>query len=155
MMGSFFPANVTSTVTPHVVVTANVPFEKRILRVLVVDDEEPIALLAKSILEKEGYRVYHAVNAAEAYNLFREGFVAGSKFDLVLMDQGLQGDEDGVSALQRMRETGEGFAAVLVTGDPHSKEALNFAEYGFQAVLAKPFGVQALLNCVSALALKG
>ena len=53
-------------------------------RVLVVDDEEPIARFAKAALERLGYQVAVQTNPKEALDLFRQ---APNAFDVVITDQ--------------------------------------------------------------------
>ena len=50
-------------------------------RILVVDDEEPVRMCLRMMLELEGHQVTEASNGAEALNLFSKG-----EFDLVMTD---------------------------------------------------------------------
>jgi two-component system, cell cycle response regulator DivK len=66
-------------------------------RILVVEDNEVNQVLARSVLEREGYRVDVAANSAEA--LLR---VSARLPDLILMDIQL-GGEDGLALTRRLK----------------------------------------------------
>jgi CheY-like chemotaxis protein len=66
-------------------------------RILVVEDNEVNQVLARAVLEREGYRVDVAANSAEA--LLR---VSARLPDLILMDIQL-GGEDGLALTRRLK----------------------------------------------------
>lgn len=108
MMGTFFQGTPTSLVTPHVGPKLESLRDKRLYRVLVVDDEEVVASLARRVLEHEGCRVYYGATSGEAYHLFYEGVVSNSPFNLVLIDLFLGDDEDGGGIASAHASVGRG-----------------------------------------------
>jgi PAS domain S-box-containing protein len=66
-------------------------------RLLVCEDDRDIALLLRLMLEREGYQVEIAANAAEAKHKLRAGGFAAITLDLLLPDQ------DGLSLLRDLR----------------------------------------------------
>ena len=69
---------------------------------LLVEDEAIIAMGEKRLLEKEGYRVLHALDGEAAVELVREGKQA---VDLILMDINLGPGMDGAQAARRILQT--------------------------------------------------
>jgi len=65
--------------------------------ILVVEDNEANQMLARAVLELEGYAVEVAGSAAEAFDV-----LGARRPDLILMDVQLPG-EDGLSATRRLK----------------------------------------------------
>ena len=55
-------------------------------RILIVDDEEALAVMGKEMLERLGYKVVAKASSIEALETFREGF---KEFDLVITDMAM------------------------------------------------------------------
>ena len=114
--------------------------------VLVVDDEQPIRLYARRVLEGEGYQVTEAPNAFEAIALL----AAGTPLDLLMADlhmPDLRGDE----MARRIRTTRSDLKVLYVTG--HIDRLLEDRPmlWEGEAYLDKPFSPGGLLEAVSLL----
>jgi PAS domain S-box-containing protein len=99
-------------------------------RILVVEDEEVVALGLSLALQSGGYSVTTAGSGAEALELFSEG---RTSFDLVLMDLVLPGGMDGAETARRIFATCE-IPVVFVSGydNPDVVERTEEAfSYGF------------------------
>ncbi len=79
--------------------------------VLIVDDDEGVALLEKIRLEEAGYDTVVASTADEALNAIRLGGI-----DLVLLDFRLPDDTDGLEFYARVKAEGLDPPVILVTG---------------------------------------
>lgn len=99
------------------------------MRALIVDDEELLQLLMRESLERVGWTVVTAGDAAEALRQ------AADPFDVALVDLHLDGGGTGGAALCQ-RLTGAGVPVLLVSGAPDD-DAVRAA--GACEVLAKPF----------------
>lgn len=100
--------------------------------ILVVEDEEPIALLLKVYLEKAGYRVYTAADGEEALARFDQ--VSPS---LVLLDLVLPG-QDGWAVLEGIRGRGS-CPVIMVTARGAVEERLRGLNRGADDYIPKPF----------------
>ena len=114
--------------------------------VLVVDDEQPIRVYARRVLEAEGYQVTEAPNALEAIALL----AAGAPLDLLMADlhmPDLRGDE----MARRIRTTRADLKVLYVTG--HIDRLLEDRPmlWEGEAYLDKPFTPGGLLEAVSLL----
>jgi DNA-binding NtrC family response regulator len=113
--------------------------------VLVVDDEPALRLLCRVNLELEGFAVLEAGTLAEARSQLETEPVA-----LVLLDLHI-GNERGETLLEELRQREPRLPVVLVTGSGDVDRAL--PPFGADAVLGKPFTIEALVETVRLLAL--
>ena len=111
--------------------------------VLVVDDEPSIRLLCRINLELEGYDVVEAGTLAEA-----RAAVASRDVALVLLDLHV-GHESGRPLLEELRSRTPPTPVALVTG---SAELHPGGDGAADAVLVKPFTIEALIRTVRELA---
>jgi two-component system cell cycle response regulator DivK len=108
--------------------------------VLIVDDNEENAKLARDVLEHAGMRTLSAGTAADALALARERLP-----DVVLMDLRLP-DLDGAEAARQLAadERTAGIPVVALSAVPFADAAGWFREAGFVDYLAKPIDVREL-----------
>jgi signal transduction histidine kinase/FixJ family two-component response regulator len=101
------------------------------VRVLVVDDDEDVRLLARRRLERQGYAVEVASSGEEA--LERLG---SATFDLLLLDHRLPG-RSGLDLLREVRELQPRPSVVLATGEGSEEVAVEALRLGAVDYLAK------------------
>lgn len=115
------------------------------IQALVVDDEPGLAELVSMALRYEGWRVSTADDGASAIRHAQENLP-----DVVVLDIMLP-DVDGLTVLQKLRETQPGLPVLLLT----AKEALEDRIAGFSAggddYVTKPFSVEELVLRLRAL----
>ncbi len=112
------------------------------LRLLVVDDEEVIRDVLATLLEKEGYRVTTASDAAEALTTFD-----AESFDVVLLDLMLP-DRSGLEVLREMRRKDSDAVIVIVTAYSSIEGAIEAMRDGAFHYIPKPFKNQEVLLTV-------
>jgi len=113
-------------------------------RVLVMDDEEPIRKLLESALRGFGYQVRTCEDGAEAIALYQEAKATGNPFDVVLLDLTVRGGMGGVEAAAKLKELDPACKLVVSSGYSASPVLAEFARYGFDAVLPKPWSMPEL-----------
>ena len=121
-------------------------------KVLVVDDGPVNSMLARNVLEAEGFDVDVAESGEEALKLAAEQF-----YDLVFMDIYMP-SLDGLETSRRWRaretlretESGESERSVLIALTANASEAdcKNFKSAGMDDYLAKPYRPQALVKMI-------
>jgi CheY-like chemotaxis protein len=112
--------------------------------VLVVDDNNTDAWIARRKLEHAGFACLHAETAEQAFEL-----IAAARPDLVVMDLGLPG-MDGIEAIRRLRatEVTRSLPVIAITSfraDFPEKEAKRF---GADAYIEKPNAYRTLVDAV-------
>jgi CheY-like chemotaxis protein len=104
-------------------------------RVLFVDDEESIARLGCTMLERLGYTVTTSTSAPEALALFR---AAPARFDLVITDHTMPA-MTGETLAQEMRRLRPELPVIVCSGFSHTMNADRAQALGLDAFLLKPF----------------
>jgi signal transduction histidine kinase len=110
---------------------------------LVVDDEESVAVTMRAILELDGYSVSVATTGAEAMKKLRK-----STFDLVLTDLRLDG-ADGLSIISEVSRIQPETISIVLTGYASLESAVNALREGAYDYLIKPCDVDELRAVVA------
>ncbi|HMK31771.1 MAG TPA: response regulator [Terriglobales bacterium] len=111
-------------------------------KILVVDDEPAVLLTYELVLRHQGYDVASASSPKEA-----EELLARSKFDMLICDLGLRGEQDGLGVIETARRQYPGIGCLLLTGfaEPEISEAA--ASKGIRLLL-KPVHLPELLSTI-------
>jgi signal transduction histidine kinase/CheY-like chemotaxis protein len=110
-------------------------------RILVMDDEEGLRVLLKTLLTSLGYEVETARDGAEAIAMYEDTKVAGRGFDAVLLDLTVSGGMGGMEAVGRLKELDPSVKLVVSSGYSDATVMSNFRKYGFDDVLPKPWRI--------------
>lgn len=102
------------------------------VRVLLAEDNPINALLARSLLEREGCIVDRVAGGEEALSA-----VAAATYDLILMDQRMPG-MDGRAATQALRERGCRAPIIALTADAFEEDRRACLAAGMDDFLTKP-----------------
>ncbi|HET6422559.1 MAG TPA: response regulator transcription factor [Planctomycetaceae bacterium] len=114
------------------------------MRILLVEDEEPMALGLKFNFEQEGYAVDLATDGPTALKLFRE---ANPQVDLVILDLMLPG-MSGYEVCREIRETDKAVPIVVLSARTLSEDKMHAFDCGTDQYMTKPFALPELLNRV-------
>ncbi|GEP34790.1 DNA-binding response regulator [Nocardioides szechwanensis] len=114
-------------------------------RVLVVEDEEDIAIPLVRTLEREGYDVLWVDSGQKALDE-----LDSRSADVVILDLGLP-DMDGLEVCRKARGAGYDGAIMIVTARAGELDRVVGLDYGADDYLAKPFGLAELQARVRAL----
>jgi signal transduction histidine kinase len=101
-------------------------------RLLVVDDEESVALTVSEVLRLDGYDVDTALSGAEAIARLQS-----NSYDLVLTDLHMEGG-DGISVLSEVRRAAPLTIAIVLTGFASLESAIAAMRQGAYDYLVKP-----------------
>ncbi len=112
-------------------------------KILVVDDEKPIADILQFNLKKEGYAVYCAYDGNQALEMVEE-----VKPDLILLDIMLP-NKDGMEVCREVRKKYEIPIIMLTAKDSEIDKVLGL-ELGADDYVTKPFSTRELLARVKA-----
>jgi PAS domain S-box-containing protein len=118
------------------------------LSILVAEDNEINALLARALLLKLGHQPTIATNGIEALEFWRAAQTAGTPFDRVLMDVHMP-DMDGLEATRRLRaleiESGAARTPILaLTANAFAEERDACYAAGMDGFLVKPLDRESL-----------
>ncbi len=118
------------------------------LNVLLAEDNQISAMLARAILEKAGHTVTHVVNGHEVLTRvgasLAPGARPGDRYDLVLMDMTMP-ELDGLETTRRLRQMeamlhrGGHLPILAITANAHKDDAEACLAAGMDGHLPKPF----------------
>jgi PAS domain S-box-containing protein len=113
-------------------------------KILVVDDDEFVRRSVGKVLKRLGYRVEVAREGAEGVGIYQKAMKGKRPFDAVIMDltiPGGMGGKEGIRELKRIDPDARVIVSSGYSGDPVMSE---FREYGFVAVVRKPYNIEVL-----------
>lgn len=114
----------------------------RPIRILVLDDEEPVREAMRSLLTGWGHAVALASNP-------REALQHGGVFDLMLSDLRLGSGLSGLAAAQALQAVGKARNVVILTGETAHATRTEVERAGY-ALIYKPADAQALQEAIAA-----
>src|SRR4051794_15314980 len=114
------------------------------MRILVVEDERPIAEFVQRGLEAEGYSVTCAYDGEEAMALARTGDYA-----LVLLDV-LLPKRSGLEVIRTIRERDDSLPVIMLTALSQTEDVVAGLDLGANDYLTKPFAFAELLARIRA-----
>ena len=114
-------------------------------RILLVEDDDGIAVPLVRALGRDGYEVERVAAGEDALE-----HLAATPPDLVILDLGLP-DIDGLEVCRRGREAGYGGAVIILTARGDELDRVVGLDMGADDYMAKPFGLAELLARVRSL----
>lgn len=112
-------------------------------KVLLVEDEKLIRTATGLIVREIGYEVDTSMNGPQAIAKF-ENYLDYGGYDVVIIDLMLQGEPEGHYIFKRMTELDPGVKGILSTSYSGTEVVRNYKNYGFSAVLKKPYSIDDL-----------
>jgi CheY-like chemotaxis protein len=113
------------------------------LRVLLVEDNPVGALLASTLLRREGCAVETAASGDEALAAMKR-----ARYDLVFMDMRMPG-MDGPTAARELRARGDRTPIVALTANAFAEDRKTCLEAGMNDHLVKPLELESLRTALS------
>lgn len=115
-----------------------------IYSLLFVDDDREICTIAKSFLEKtEVFRVFTADSVKESYSLLKN-----NHYDAIISDFNMP-EEDGISFLKEIRNTGNKIPFVILTGMGKEEVIINALNNGADLYFVKDESPQELFELLT------
>lgn len=115
------------------------------IKVLLVEDEQTLAMIIKDTLEGQGFLIHTAADGEEGLRLF---------FDLhpdVLVADVMMPRMDGFEMVRRIRQTDRHTPVLFLTARSAVNDVVEGFELGANDYLKKPFGMQELIVRIKAL----
>lgn len=132
-----------ATATSHASTDGAPPSAER-QRVLIVDDEPPMQLLATSIVNRLGYEGRAVGSGEAAVAAFQEAHAAGQPFVAVVMDLALPGGMSGLEATIAIKQISADAKVIVSSGYLEQNARSAALEHGFAGILPKPYNAERL-----------
>ena len=115
-------------------------------RVLFMDDEEILQELVAAMLGYLGYEATCAAHGAQALERYEEARAAGRPFAAVIVDLTVPGGMGGHETVRRLRALDPKVKAIVSSGYSNDPIMAEYAQNGFDGVIAKPYQMLELGN---------
>ena len=115
------------------------------MRILVVEDDAPLASILVRTLREESYAVDHAADGQEA-----EWLAFENPYDLIILDLMIP-RKDGLSVLKELRAGGIAAPVLILTAKDSTADKVAGLDVGADDYLTKPFSLDELTARVRAL----
>jgi PAS domain S-box-containing protein len=117
-------------------------------KILIMDDEETVLNTVAGILKRLGYTVVLTKNGYDAIEKYREALDSGKPFDVVILDLTVPGGMGGKEVMEKLLQIDTNIKAIVSSGYSTDPIMAHYEEYGFSAVVAKPYDVYELDNAL-------
>ena len=113
------------------------------IKVLLIEDDRSISNFITATMDREGYKIMHALNG-------REGLSLSTSFcpNVILLDLGLP-DMDGLEVLQKLRSWSD-VPVIIISARTKEQEKVSALDLGADDYITKPFGMMEFVARVKA-----
>ncbi len=120
--------------------------EAPIPRILIVDDERAMQMLAGAIVDKLGYESTCASSGEEAAELTKLAIDEGNRYSVVVMDLALPGGMSGLEATIAIKQLDPDAQVIVSSGYLEQNARSAALEHGFAGILPKPYTADRLAS---------
>lgn len=114
------------------------------MRILLAEDEQPLAKAIVKILEKNKYSADAVYDGEEALN-----YIVNGNYDLVILDI-MMPKIDGLTVLRKVRQSGNKVPIIMLTAKSEIEDRVAGLDGGANDYLPKPFDTRELLARIRA-----
>lgn len=111
-----------------------------------MDDEESLRNMIKAILQKNNFEVVSTCDGEEALLAYQKSMSENKIFDWVILDLMIPNGMGGKETIEKLRDLNPHVRAMVCSGYSNDPVMAKPLEYGFQAVLKKPFQFPELIE---------
>ncbi|HPJ33759.1 MAG TPA: ATP-binding protein [Spirochaetota bacterium] len=118
-------------------------------KVLLLDDDDMIRMVGEELLGAFGFEVISAATGEEAVRLFKDEYTKDGRLRFAILDLTIRGGSGGLEAFKQMKKIDPDLKGIVSSGYSHDPVMSNFADYGFTAILKKPYNFDELRDTIS------
>ena len=117
-------------------------------RVLLMDDEESIRRVVEIVLTRMGVDPIVVADGAAALQEYERARESGRPIQLLILDLTIPTGMGGRQVMEILRSRGATVPAIVSSGYSHDPVLANHEQFGFQAVVPKPYDVRQLADMI-------
>jgi PAS domain S-box-containing protein len=114
------------------------------VRVLVMDDEPVVRVVAGELLRELGHEAEFAEHGDSAIEKYRRAKAEGRSFDIVILDLTIRGGKGGAETMRGLLAIDPGVKAVVSSGYSDDEVVAAYRQHGFRSFLKKPYDMKEL-----------
>ena len=122
---------------------------RRTARVLFMDDEAAIRLVAGAMLKRMGLEFTTVADGAAVLREYSTARAEGRPYNLVMLDLTVPGGMGGAEAMAKLRELDPDVRAIVLSGYSSDPVMANYLAHGFCRRVAKPYEIRDLMDTVN------
>jgi CheY-like chemotaxis protein len=119
--------------------------------VLVMDDEDMVGEIVCQMLQYLGLEAVRVANGADAIVEYKKRYNGGITFDAVIMDLTIPGGMGGKETVTEILAIDKEANVFVSSGYSNDPIMVNYKDYGFVGVIAKPFDMTAIQKTLAML----
>lgn len=147
----YLPAEKENTNKENFIETNQTTQLEKPFRILLMDDDSSVCTICKNLLESIKCPVSVAHNTSEAIKLFSQADKDEIPFDIAILDLTIPGEAGGIETVKELLAINKRTKMVVSSGYSDNPVMANYKEYGFSAVLAKPYTLDKLMTMLQSL----
>lgn len=120
-------------------------------KILIMDDEEMVGEIACQMLQFLGFDSSMVANGEEAIKEYSRQQAAGQRYSAIIMDLTIPGGMGGREAVAEILAIDPEAKAFVSSGYSNDPIMINYQDYGFSGVIAKPFDMAAIMQLLEKL----
>ncbi|TAL16220.1 PAS domain S-box protein [bacterium] len=119
--------------------------------ILIMDDDEIVLDLVADLLGHLGYSTEKVTTGEKAVECYLAALRRGDPFDAVILDLTIRGGMGGKETVREIKKIDPEARAIVSSGYSQDPVMSQYRQYGFDAVVAKPYRGEALANALKGL----
>ena len=120
-------------------------------KVLLMDDEQIILDVTQEVLKFLKFDVVSARDGLAAIDLYKKEKIAGTPFDIVILDLSVPTGMGGKETIEHLRKFDPAIKAIISSGYTNDPVVEDFSSYGYCGRLTKPYRIADLKNLLEPL----
>ena len=121
------------------------------LSIVIMDDDEMVTESLKEMLSLQGCHVISVRDGDAAVNAAVQAVKQNKPFDIAILDLTIKGGKGGVDSIRELKAILPNCKFIASTGYSNTPILSNYKEYGFDAILPKPYTFNELIKVLSSL----
>jgi CheY-like chemotaxis protein len=142
----YLPASASQTLPQSRPLVAGIHPLKPDTRILVLDDEQVVRMVATRWLEKMGCVTETTEDGQQAIDMYQQALKAGKPFDVIILDLTIPGRMGGLEVLKEIQTFDPNVNAIVSSGYAEGTVMSKYAFYGFKGAISKPYTESELLG---------
>jgi CheY-like chemotaxis protein len=115
-----------------------------------MDDEDVLWPVFQDMLERLGFDSVCVRDGDEMLRVYGDSLQSGKPFELVILDLTVRGGMGGEKSVRRLLKMNPAARVIAASGYVDAPVMSNYRDYGFAAVLPKPFSTADLSSALKA-----